>query len=81
VEYRKWISLDFHKLRRITWMYNIKMDIEREDEVVCTGLIWLGIGTSGGICEHGNEISCSVKCYVIVEQLHNWRILKKGSSP
>jgi hypothetical protein len=31
-------------------------------------------------CEHGNEPSGSVKCREIVEWLHNWRLLKKGST-
>jgi hypothetical protein len=33
---------------RHRWMENIKMDL-REDGVVCTGLIWLRIGVSGGL--------------------------------
>jgi hypothetical protein len=31
-----------------------------------------------GSCEHGNEPSGSIKYWEI---LHNWRLLKKGSSP
>jgi hypothetical protein len=37
---------------RRKWEYNNKMDrwiLERQDGVVWTGLIWLGIGTSGGL--------------------------------
>jgi hypothetical protein len=32
-------------------------------------------------CEHGNEPSGSIKCWEVVEWLHNWRILKKGPAP
>jgi hypothetical protein len=34
-----------------------------------------------GSCEHGNEPSDSIKCWEILEWLHNWHLLKKGSSP
>jgi hypothetical protein len=35
---------------RHRWVNNIKMDLrEREDEMVWIGLIWLRIGTSGGL--------------------------------
>jgi hypothetical protein len=27
---------------------------------------------------HGNELSGSIKCWEVLEQLHNWRLLKKG---
>jgi hypothetical protein len=36
----------------------------------------LRIGTNG----HDNEISISVKCWEILEQLIYWRLLKKGSA-
>jgi len=32
------------------------------DEGVRTGSSWLGIGTGGGPCECGNELSGSIKC-------------------
>jgi hypothetical protein len=31
--------------------------------------------------EHGNEPSGSIKCWEVLEWLHNWRLLKKGSAP
>jgi hypothetical protein len=31
--------------------------------------------------EHGNEPSGSIKCWKVLEQLHNWRLLKNGSTP
>jgi hypothetical protein len=32
-------------------------------------------------CEHGNKPSGSTKCWKILEKLHNWQLLKKGSAP
>jgi hypothetical protein len=32
-------------------------------------------------CEHGNEPSGSIKWWEVLEWLHNWRLLKKGSAP
>jgi hypothetical protein len=32
-------------------------------------------------CEHGNELSGSIKCREIFAYLHNWRLLKKASAP
>jgi hypothetical protein len=65
---------------RHRWVDNIKIDL-REDGMVWIGLIWLKIGTSGGSCEHGNEPSGSIKCCDVLELLHNWRLLEKGSVP
>jgi hypothetical protein len=33
-----------------------------------------------GSCEHGIEPSGSIKCWEVLEGLHNWRLLKKGSA-
>jgi hypothetical protein len=30
-----------------------------------------------GSCEHGNEPSGSIKRWEVLEQLYNWRLLKK----
>jgi hypothetical protein len=30
-----------------------------------------------GTCEHGIELSGSIKCWGVLEGLHNWRLLKK----
>jgi hypothetical protein len=49
--------------------------------MVWTGLVWLRIGTVGGSCEHGNEPSGSINVWEVLEWLHNWRLLKKGSAP
>jgi hypothetical protein len=34
-----------------------------------------------GCCEYGIEPSGSIKCWKVLECLHNLRILKKGSAP
>jgi hypothetical protein len=39
---------------------------------VWIGLIWLRAGTSGGSCEYGIEPSGSMKCWEVLEWLHNW---------
>jgi hypothetical protein len=31
--------------------------------------------------EHDNECLGSIKCSEVLEQLHNWQRLKKGSTP
>jgi hypothetical protein len=34
-----------------------------------------------GSCEHGNEPLGSIKCWEVLQWVHNWRLLKKGSAP
>jgi hypothetical protein len=34
-----------------------------------------------GTCEHGIEPSGAIKCWEVLEGLHNWLLLKKGSAP
>jgi hypothetical protein len=34
-----------------------------------------------GYCEHGNEPSVYIKCWENLEQLSDWRLLKKDSAP
>jgi hypothetical protein len=34
-----------------------------------------------GFCEGGNEPSGSIKCWEVLEWLHNWQLLNKGSAP
>jgi hypothetical protein len=34
-----------------------------------------------GSCEYINVPSVSIKCWEILEWLHNWRLVKKGSAP
>jgi hypothetical protein len=42
--------------------------------MVGIGSIWLRIGT-------GDEPPGSIKCWEVLEQMHNWQLLKKGSAP
>jgi hypothetical protein len=37
-------------------------------------------GPMEGSSEHGNEPSGSIKCWKVLEWLHNLRLLKKGSA-
>jgi hypothetical protein len=46
--------------------------------MVWTELIWLRIWTVEGSCEHGNETSVSIKFWEVLEQLHNWQLLKRA---
>jgi hypothetical protein len=32
-------------------------------------------------CERSNELSGSIKRWEVLECLHNWQLLKKGSAP
>jgi hypothetical protein len=48
---------------------------------------WWGLDRSGsgqglveGSCEPGNEPSDSIKCWEVLEWLHNWQLLEKGSA-
>jgi hypothetical protein len=34
-----------------------------------------------GSCERGDEPPGTIKCWEVLEQLHNWQLLKKGSAP
>jgi hypothetical protein len=38
-----------------------------EDAMVWNGLIWLRIGSGGGLFRDGNETSGSIKCREIIE--------------
>jgi hypothetical protein len=48
------------------------------------GVDWVDLAQEGpveGSCEHGDEPSGSIKCWEVLEWLHNWRLLKKVSAP
>jgi hypothetical protein len=45
-----------------------------------TGSMWLRIGLVEDSCEHGDEPSGSIKFRGVLEWLHNWQLLKKGSA-
>jgi hypothetical protein len=58
---------------------NIKIDLIGWNGIDCIDLAqdrdqW------EGSCEHGNEPSGSIKCWKILEWLHNLQLLKKGSA-
>jgi hypothetical protein len=45
-------------------------------------MVWIGLDLSGsgkgpveGSCEHSNEPSDSIKCWEVLEGMHNWRLL------
>jgi hypothetical protein len=49
---------------------------------------WYGLDRLGsewgpvdGSSDHGNELSSFVKCWEVLEWLHNWSLLEKGSAP
>jgi hypothetical protein len=49
---------------------------------------WWGLDRSGSgwglvevSCGRGNELSGSIKRWEVLEWLHNWQLLKKGSAP
>ena len=43
-----------------------------------TGWSWLRIGTGGGACEYGNELSGSIKCGEFLDQLQNQLASQEG---
>jgi hypothetical protein len=45
-------------------------------------LDWSGSGKRllEGCCEHGNEPSGFIKFWEVLEQRHNWQLLKKGTA-
>jgi hypothetical protein len=67
---------------RHRWMDDIKMDLR---EMGWGGMDRIDLAQDRNqwrsCCDHGNELSRSLKCWEVLEQLHNCRILKKGSTP
>jgi hypothetical protein len=59
----------------------LKWILERQDGMEWIGWIWLRMGPVVGSCEHGIEPSGSIKCWEVLEGLHNWRLLENGSAP
>jgi hypothetical protein len=64
---------------RCRWVYNIWMDIR---EIGWDVMDWIGLGQDRmeGSCGYGNEPPGSIKCWEVLEYLHSWRLLKKGSA-
>jgi hypothetical protein len=48
-------------------------------EIRWNGMEWIDLAQEGS-CEHGNEPSGSIKRWEVLEWLHKWRLLKKGSA-
>jgi hypothetical protein len=60
---------------------SIRIDLR---EIDWDGMDWIdftGLGPVEGSCEHGNEPPGAIKCCEVLEWLHNWQLLKKGSAP
>jgi hypothetical protein len=65
---------------RYSWEDNIRMDLWEIDWEVWTGCIWLVIGPRAGPCEHGNELSGSIKSTEF-DWLSDYWLLEKDSAP
>jgi hypothetical protein len=67
---------------RCRWLENIKMDLR---EIEWGGVDWTDLVQDRyqwrALCQHGNEPSVSIKYSKVLEYLHNWRLLKMGSTP
>jgi hypothetical protein len=68
--------------RRSRWVDNTKMDLR---VIRWGGMDWIDLADDrdqmDGSCEHGNELSVSIKWWEVLECLHNWLLVKKGSAP
>jgi hypothetical protein len=61
---------------RRRWVDNIKIDLK---EIGWDGMDWIDLAQDReleGSCEHGNESLGSIKCWEVLEWLHNWQLLK-----
>jgi hypothetical protein len=51
-------------------------------EIGWGGMDWIDLAQDRdqweGSCEQGNEPSGSIKCWEVLEWLHNWQLLRKG---
>jgi hypothetical protein len=60
---------------------NIKIDVR---EIGWDGMDWIDLAEDRDqwrACEHSNEPLGSIKCWEVLEWLHNRQLLKKGSAP
>jgi hypothetical protein len=67
--------------QRRRWVDNIKIDLR---DIEWNIMDWIDLAhyrDQWRCCEHGDEPSGSIKCWVVLEWLHNCRLLKKGSAP
>jgi hypothetical protein len=63
------------------WVDNIKIDLR---EIGWDGMDWIDLAQDRDqwrARENGNEPSGSIKYWEVLEWLHNWRLLNKGSAP
>jgi hypothetical protein len=62
------------------WVDNIKMDLR---EIGWDGMDWIDLAQAReqGSCERDSELSGSIKLWEVLDWLHNWQLLKKGSAP
>jgi hypothetical protein len=67
---------------RRRWVNNIKMDIR---EIVWDGVDWIDVAQDRdqwrALVKNCDETLGSIKWCEVLEWLHNWRLLKKGSAP
>jgi hypothetical protein len=64
---------------RRSWVENIKMN---PGEIGWDGVDWIDMAQDRDQwSEHSIKPSSSIKCCEVLEWLHNWRLLKKGSAP
>jgi hypothetical protein len=64
---------------RRRWVDSIKIDLR---EIGWDGKDWIDVaqGPVEDSCEHGDETFGFIKCWVVLEWLHSWQLLRKGSA-
>jgi hypothetical protein len=62
-------------------MIILKWVVKKSGTGVCTGIIPLRIGIRECCCEHGNEPSCVIKGGKFLDQLSDYKFLKKDPAP
>jgi hypothetical protein len=80
--HKKYWSENLKGIRRRRWKDNIKVDLKERGLRVWTRYTQLRILTNAaGACEHGNELSVSIKGGQFIYQLSDYLFLKKDSAP
>jgi hypothetical protein len=78
---------DHHFYTSYTWLYwstttHIWIYMVKGHFFLCpASFSYVVIHVMEGSSEHGIEPSGSIKCWEVLEWLHNWQLLKKGSAP
>jgi hypothetical protein len=70
---------DHYEYQEVDGLIMLRWISEKYYGLVWTGLLWFRIATSS--CGQGSESSGSVKCWEVLEQLHNWRPFELSSAP